>query len=214
MWAMTSGYPILLSLAGRQCIIVGGGAVAARKARGLLRAGADHVRMIAPQFAADVPDGVQRIQRVYQHTDIDGAFVVFAATDSSDVNSSVVSDCARRGILVSRADADEADSGDFVSMAQLIRGPVQVAVASGGAALSVKIRDRLAESWDDRWTAAAVAMVELRDEFKQRFDEPTRRNLFREMSSDEAMDVAASEGTAGVRRWIESRVAVAEGRAS
>ncbi len=211
---MTSGYPILLSLAGRQCIIVGGGAVAARKARGLLRAGADHVRMIAPQFAADVPDGVQRIQRVYQHTDIDGAFVVFAATDSSDVNSSVVSDCARRGILVSRADADEADSGDFVSMAQLIRGPVQVAVASGGAALSVKIRDRLAESWDDRWTAAAVAMVELRDEFKQRFDEPTRRNLFREMSSDEAMDVAASEGTAGVRRWIESRVAVAEGRAS
>ncbi len=58
---MTQGYPILLDVADRRIVIVGGGAVAARKAAGLLAAGARRVRVISPKFDATMPQGIERI---------------------------------------------------------------------------------------------------------------------------------------------------------
>jgi siroheme synthase (precorrin-2 oxidase/ferrochelatase) len=58
---MRQGYPILLDLSRRPVVIIGGGAVASRKAAGVLAAGAQDVRAVAPKFVRDFPEDVRQI---------------------------------------------------------------------------------------------------------------------------------------------------------
>jgi siroheme synthase-like protein len=198
-------YPILLDVGDRLCVIIGGGAVAGRKARGLIAAGAYRVRMIAPAFATEVPQGVQQLHERYRPEHLEDAGIVFAATDVPDVNGTVVRDCRARGILVSRADSDDEFPGDFVSAAQFAKGPVMVAVSAGSAALSVTIRDELAAQWDDRWTVLAEAMVKLRPEIKRQWDESTRKKIFHDLATAEALRIVSSGGIEGLKQWIAAR---------
>src|SRR5580698_5560697 len=104
---MRQGYPILLDLSHRPVVIVGGGAVASRKAAGVLAAGARDVRAVAPKFVRDFPGELKKINEDFAPGHLDGAGLVFAATDSQGVNDTVVAEAQKRNILVGRADADE-----------------------------------------------------------------------------------------------------------
>jgi len=198
-------YPILLDISDRLCVIVGGGPVAVRKASGLINSGARRVRMIAPMIAPNVPASVEQVHETYRAEHLDGARLVFAATNAASVNDAVVRDAQARGILVSRADSDEHTPGDFVSAARFDQGPVIVTVSAGSAALSVMIRDQLASNWQPGWTNLAEAMIELRPEIKQSWDEKTRQKIFRDLATDQAMDVLASGGVDALRLWIRER---------
>jgi siroheme synthase-like protein len=139
-----AAYPLMLDVTDRLAVILGGGAVAVRKARGLIDAGATRIRMISPAFHADVPAGVQKVTARYEPGHLEGAGLVFAATDSAATNDQIVREARRRGIWVNRADADAHEPGDFTTPAVLRQGPVTVAVATMGApALAVKVRDEL-----------------------------------------------------------------------
>src|SRR4051794_24057378 len=99
-------YPLMLDVTGRLVVIVGGGAVAVRKVDGLLAAGATRVRVVSPVFHAEMPLDDSRVERVaaaYESRHLDGAALVFAATDLPEVNAAVVRDARSRGILVNRA---------------------------------------------------------------------------------------------------------------
>ena len=72
-------YPLLLDLANRAVVIVGGGAVAARKAFGVLQADAKLVTIIAPELKADFPSDVTHIKKSYDKGDLTAADLVFAA---------------------------------------------------------------------------------------------------------------------------------------
>jgi precorrin-2 dehydrogenase / sirohydrochlorin ferrochelatase len=97
-------YPVALDLAGRRCVVVGGGAVAARKVRGLLAAGAA-VTVVAPEVGDAVRNaGVEVHARGYRSDDLAGAWLVVAATDDPAVNDAVARDCGAAGVLVNRAD--------------------------------------------------------------------------------------------------------------
>jgi precorrin-2 dehydrogenase/sirohydrochlorin ferrochelatase len=198
-------YSILLDVTDRLCVIVGGGAVAVRKAQGLIDAGARNVCMIAPEFSPDVPESVRKVLERYQPQHLEHAGVVFAATNVSEVNDRVVRDAKARGILVNRVDADEISPGDFVTAATLRKGPATLAVSAGSAALSVMIRDQLASQWKPGWTAMAEAMIQMRAEIKKQWDEKTRRKIFRDLATDEAIYILASQGLDGLRQWIEQR---------
>src|SRR5688500_6322724 len=82
-------YPLMLDVTHGLGGIVGGGAVAARKARGLLDAGASRVRCVAPEIDAQLPAPVERVTERYEPRHLDGAGLVFAATDSAEVNAAV-----------------------------------------------------------------------------------------------------------------------------
>src|SRR3712207_1645627 len=114
----------MLDVTRRLVVIVGGGRVAARKARGLIEAGATRIKVVAPAFHPEVPQGVERIVAFFQDAQLDGAALAFAATDLADVNDHVVRAAQERGILVSRADSDDEDPGDFVTPAKLVQGNV------------------------------------------------------------------------------------------
>jgi precorrin-2 dehydrogenase/sirohydrochlorin ferrochelatase len=208
---MRQNYPILLDVEERLCVIVGGGEVAARKAAGLIEAGAKRVRVVAAQFKGVFADEVERLQESYRPAHLDGAGLVFAATDSPAVNDAVVRDAQERGVLVSRADSADERIGDFIVPARWRNGPVTVTVSAGSAALAVRIRDALAQRWEPRWTKMAEAMQVLREELQQgEADAEQRRRLFRDLATDEAMNVLEGKGIDGLRRWALQRRSRAE----
>ncbi len=201
-------YPMMLDVTDRPVLIVGGGAVGARKARGLLRAGARHVRVVSPAFDPSMPDGVERIEAVYDPRHLEGSELVFAATDRADINESVVTDARRRGALVCRADADEQSPGDFVTPAMSEQGPIIVTVSTAGnPALAARVRDELAARFDPSWTALAAAMGILRPRILHASGrEPQRRPaIFRDLASDAAARAAVDGGADALWTWLLAR---------
>lgn len=203
---MPAAYPVMLDVTRRTIVIVGGGAVAARKARGLLDAGAARVICVAPGFCKELPPEAQRVDQPYRPEHLNGATLVFAATDRPEVNDAVVRDAHARGLLVNRADADEEEPGDFTIPAQLRRGLVTMTVSAASPALAALIRDRLAGQFDPRWQQLADAMQVLRPLVKTAgVDIAMRRGIFRELASDEALRIVAEGGTEGLRTWLIER---------
>jgi siroheme synthase-like protein len=201
-------YPILLDLNDRLVVIVGGGAVAVRKAIGVLEAGVGQVRCVAPAFHADMPQAVLRVPEAYRPEHLDRAGLVFAATDSPEVNDAVVRDARTRGLWVNRADADDAQPGDFTVPARLRQGPVTVTVSAGAApALAAAIRDGLAARWDPRWTAMAEAMQTLRPMVLSAKGQTAHRrgDILRDLATEEAMEVLSRGGVAGLTEWLVHR---------
>src|SRR5437763_5927763 len=103
----------MLDVSRMTAVIVGGGGVAARKARGLIEAGCEKIRMVSPTFHQDVPASVERVAARFEAEHLDDASLVFAATDSPEVNDAVIREARRRKIWGCRADTDEDLPGDF-----------------------------------------------------------------------------------------------------
>jgi precorrin-2 dehydrogenase/sirohydrochlorin ferrochelatase len=123
-------YPVNLVLAGRRCLVVGGGHIAARKAQGLLACGAE-VHVIAPRVSDEVralPVSVE--ERPYREGDIAGYRLAVAATDDPNVNAAVYRDGEAHGVWVNSADDPGASSFTLPSVVR--RGPIMVAVSTGG----------------------------------------------------------------------------------
>jgi uroporphyrin-III C-methyltransferase/precorrin-2 dehydrogenase/sirohydrochlorin ferrochelatase len=150
-----NGYPVLLDLAGRRVVVVGGGFVASRRARGLHEAGADVV-VVAPEVADEIVAlGVGTVTRRFAATDLDGAWLVMACTDDPAVNAAVAQASADRRVFCVRADA--AAEGTARTSAVVRHEGVTIAVNGGDdPSRAAALRDAI---------AAALQMGEL----------PTRR---------------------------------------
>lgn len=140
-------YPIVLNMHGRLAVVIGGGTVAERKITALLEAGAT-VRVIAPSITPQLEalTGDARIaweRKAFDAVDVDGATLVFAATDDDAVNAAVVAAARTRGIFVN--DASKGDRGDFSTPSVHRRDSLTVAVDTGGSAPAVAklLRERL-----------------------------------------------------------------------
>jgi siroheme synthase-like protein len=194
---------LLLDVSDRLIVIIGGGAVAARKARGVIKAGAKRVRMVSPVFIPTVSGAVEKVEEGYEPRHLDGAGLVFAATDRAEVNEAVVLEARKRGILVARADADETEPGDFSTPAHFREGPVIVSVSAGSAALAASIRDGLAERFDSRWALMAELMQTLRPLVLKTVpnNADRRARIFRALAGEKAIDLAAG-GLPGVLAWL------------
>jgi siroheme synthase-like protein len=141
-----SWYPLFVQLEGRRCLVVGGGAVARRKAEGLLEAGA-LVLAVSPEFSPGFEDlAWQHRQRLllerqpYAPRDLSGLALVIAATDSTAVNAAVAEDARRAGVWVNVVDTPAECTVQAAAVVR--RGPLQVAIHTGGEfpALSAVLR--------------------------------------------------------------------------
>jgi precorrin-2 dehydrogenase/sirohydrochlorin ferrochelatase len=134
-------YMACLDLAGRSALVVGGGKVALEKTRGLLECGAN-VTVVAPRLVPELYElDVEILRRRYRESDLDGRFLVVAATATSSVNRRVSADADERSLFCNVADVPELCS--FILPAVLRRDPIAVAISTGGAspALAQRIRD-------------------------------------------------------------------------
>ncbi len=159
-------YPVSLVVAGRRCVVVGGGTVAARKVAALLDAGADVV-VVAPEVCAEIRDmPVQVEERPYTAGDLDRAWLAIAATDDPEVNRRVHADGHHARVWVNAADDPAACA--FTLPAVLRRGPVSVAVSTGGhsPALAGWLRDQIAAQLGPEIGRLAELLSEARDELQ------------------------------------------------
>jgi precorrin-2 dehydrogenase/sirohydrochlorin ferrochelatase len=209
-------FPIALRIAGRTCVVIGGGLIASRKADDLLRAGAN-VRAVAPAWSAEFDrlaaehDGaVERLTRRFEPRDLDGALLVFAATDDRDVQRAVFREAAARGVLCNVVDVT--DLCEFHVPATLRRGALSISVATDGAfpLLAVKLRDRLARLIGPAFGPALETLAAARAAVRRRHpgDQAARMRRLRELLTDEALEQLlegrGDEFERHVRSWLAS----------
>ena len=146
-------YPLNVDLSGRSLILVGGGRVAERKVRGILSAGTEtSICVIAPKITMVLQEhaAAGRLcwkQANYADGMLEGAFLVYAATDLREVNAAVAAEAKRRGIPVNVIDDPAAST--FQVPASIHRGELilSVSTAGGSPALSRAIRMELEEMY-------------------------------------------------------------------
>ena len=136
--------PIFLKLDGRPGLLVGAGNVALEKISSLLLTGL-RLRVIAPEANAEIrqlaTEGkLEWIERKFDPTDLDGNFVVIAATDDPEVNATVYRESVRRGILVNSV--DDPPHCDFYFGSVVRRGDLQIAISTAGESPAVAQRIR------------------------------------------------------------------------
>jgi siroheme synthase-like protein len=200
-------YPLFLDLAQLPVIIIGGGAVAMRKAAGVLAAGGTNVRAVAPKFVKDFPDAVKQVVAPFDPNHLQGARLVFAATDSPAVNEAVVVAARQRGVLVNRADVEDEARGDFIVPALLRCGPITVAVsAAGSPAVSAAVRDHLAGAISNDWVNLAEAMRQIRPRVKSAGLTTERRHqILKTLATDDAIRALAGGGLESLWAWAREK---------
>lgn len=210
-------YPIVLNLSGKRALVVGGGPVAERKVRGLLESvpPPDEVRVIAPAATLEL----QRLSfagrihweaRGYAPGDEQGFQLVFAATDSEELNAQIAAASARVGAWVNVATGSpsggEQGAGDFIVPAMLRRGELLVAVATGGAgpSLAAALRDRIGALLGEEYEQLVAALGELRGEAQRRIGSPAARRAFLRRATAIALDEIAAGRTEELREKLFS----------
>ncbi|MFZ5558759.1 MAG: siroheme synthase CysG [Pseudomonadota bacterium] len=209
-------FPLFLKLHGRPCLVVGGGAVAAAKAAALARCGAS-VRVLAPQLCpalrqqADAGE-VEWHADSFRPDDLEGMALAVAATDRRGVNRAVATEARRRGIPVNVVD-DPALS-DWTSPAVVERGPLTIAVGSGGASpvLARLVKARIEALIPSAYGRLAALAGAFRAEAKRRLPHPTARRRFWEQVFEGpigALMLSGREDEAGgeLRRALEGDAA-------
>jgi uroporphyrin-III C-methyltransferase/precorrin-2 dehydrogenase/sirohydrochlorin ferrochelatase len=136
--------PIFLKLEGRRCLLVGAGTVALEKIGSLLKTGL-RLRVVAPEARAEVrqlaAEGqLEWVQREFQAADLDGNFIVIAATDVPEVNAAVYREAVARGIACNSV--DDIPNCDFFFGSVVSRGDLQIAISTAGESPAVAQRLR------------------------------------------------------------------------
>lgn len=165
---MSRFYPILVDLQGKKALVVGGGKVAQRKIETLLEHGAA-VQVVSKELTAVLED-LRRAGRIeylgheFSETFVEGAFVVFAATDDASLNRRVSRAAQQRGLLVNAVD-QPADC-NFIVPSVLSRGDLLIAVSTSGKspAFARKVRVALEQSFGEEVGLFLNLMGNLRKE--------------------------------------------------
>jgi len=198
-------YPLCISLAGRNCVIVGGGKVAWRKAQSLLPTGAN-VTAVSPRFCPELLrlDGVRRILRPFEDNDVNGAALVFVATDDAELNRAVAHAARRCGALVNVVDTPA--ECDFIVPSTLIRGDLMISISTSSAApaLSRRLRLELEALFPEAYEGYVALLGELRREVATRVaDADRRREILCALADKPAWELFAREGADAVRGLAE-----------
>lgn len=174
--------PLFTNLHGRRCVVVGGGAIALRKARLLQQAGA-RVCVVAPQIDAQLAQmardsGGSVIERGYHPADLDDTAMVIAATDVEAVNAAVSHDAQQRHIPVNVVDNPKLCSVILPSIVD--RSPLIIAISSGGASpvLARRLRSLLESTVPAAYGRLAALLGRFRETVAQHIGDTEQRRRF------------------------------------
>lgn len=163
---MAEFYPAFLNLKGLPCLVVGGGKVAERKAKSLLSCAAV-VKVVSPRLTPALQElaaggQIEYLPREFRPSDLEGVFLVIAATDSKEVNREVAREARSRNLLVNVV--NDPQSGNFYVPAAVRRGPLQIAVSTSGRSplLARRIRERLEGEFGPAYGCLAEFLGEIR----------------------------------------------------
>jgi precorrin-2 dehydrogenase/sirohydrochlorin ferrochelatase len=168
----------MLRLEGKKVVVIGGGRVAERKVTGLLGTGS-LITVISPQ-ATDKLKGLagsgllEWIERPFSKEDIEGAFLIFAATNDNVLNQSIKMAAGEQQLVTI---ADDPEGSDFHVPSHIQRGRLSIAVSTGGASptLARKIREQLEHQFDDQFEEYLEFLFSARQRILKEVKDPSRK---------------------------------------
>lgn len=181
--------PLMVNVKNKKCVVIGGGKIAYRKTRSLLD-GEASVTIISPIICQELQvleiEAKITIERKNPEiADYCDAFIIIAATDSSQLNEQIASE-ANPGQLVNVASNHEL--GNFHLPAYFNRGKLTLSVSTGGASptLAVEIKKQLMEIFDESFTEYTEYLYKKRQGILQSNHSSTRKQeLLRELVNED-----------------------------
>ena len=181
-------YPVLLDIADKLCVVIGGGHVAERKVKGLLKDGA-YVRVISPELT----DGLTTLAREgkidwrnkpFTYEDLDKAFLVFAATDNREIQDMIHRQARVNNQLVNVA--DDPESCDFHVPAAVRRGELVLTISTSGKspAVAALIKQQLERDFGPEYGKLLELMSMVRQEISAGSDvlsQPERKKIYKKV---------------------------------
>ena len=207
---MTAFYPVFLDLRGRRAVVIGGGAVAEQKVRGLVAAGA-HVTLVSPDVTPALTDlgrrgAIELRRRGYHDGDLAGAWLAIAAVNRT-VNAAVWAEAERLGVPLNAV--DDLEHSSFIAPAIHREGDITVAVSTGGKspALAVRLRQRIARLVGRAEARLCALLGELRPELAARVpDARARTALWYAIVDSDVIDFVRRGDIEGARGRIEELI--------
>jgi siroheme synthase-like protein len=204
-------YPICVDLKGKKCLVVGGGTIARRKAGALLRAGA-RVIMVSPDAenkatAAAGADRLQVLRASYGQNHMAGVFLAVAATDDRKLNALVSRHARKKRVLVNVV--DDPDLSTFIVPAVLHRGPLSVAVSTGGRSplFARKLKERCGRCLSSRHGGFVAMLGRFREDIKKRYPSSAeRRAVHRRIHDSRALALFLDNKTGEAERLLRDIV--------
>ena len=186
-------FPMFLKLSARPCLVVGAGAIAESKIASLLEAGG-RVRVVAPEATAQVRSWAQSNfiewdHRDFQPDDLQGMFLVIAATPSTELHERIFALATQRGVLCNVVDVPSLCDFYYPSVVQ--RGTLQIAISTAGQspALAQRLRKQLEIQFGPEYEAWLVELGQVRDKLHStNMDPDQRKRLLHKQASEEAFE--------------------------
>lgn len=203
-------YPAFLKIAGKQCVIIGGGKVAERKCSALLRAGA-RVTVISPGITRTLQryrgkKFLKHVSRHYRKGDIRSAFAVIVATDSEATNRQVVTDAAGAGVLLNVVDNPSLCT--FIAPSIMTRGPLTIAISTGGVspAMARTIKRELERMYGTEFSGYLRFVKEIRGRaMREISDKGERERFLKGLASEEMIGLLRRQGFREARKTALKR---------
>ena len=207
----TPVYIACLRLSGRRCVVVGGGEVGLEKVEGLLACGGQ-VTLVAPDAVPELATLAEEgsigwKRRAYEPTDLEGTFIVIAATNDTAVNIAVYEDAERRAMLVNVVDVPPLCN--FILPAIVRQGSLAIAISTQGAspALAKRMKREISEQFGEHYAQLALILNEARGWAKDTLPTYRDRKEFFEgiVNGDpDPIELLRSGREDGVRELIEA----------
>ncbi len=202
-------YPVGLNLAGKRCVVIGGGNVAERKIRGLLSCEC-HILVVSPlatDFLRELAgkELIEWRRKHYETGDLNGAFLVFAATDNAGVQDAVVHDARAAGRLINVADAP--GNCDFHVPATVRRGDLHLTVSTSGRspAVSAMVRRQLEKIFVPEYAQFIELMARVRQGIlKESGTSEETKALFQQILHDDMLDWLQARQWGRIKAHLES----------
>lgn len=203
--------PIFLDVAGRECVVVGGGEVAARKVESLLEAGAA-VTVVGPRLSSKLEalaaSGIVRhVGRAYQRGDLRGCALVYAATDDPKLHRELAAEARALGIPINVADVPELCT--FIAPAVVKRGALQIAISTSGAspAFASRIRRTLEQQFGTEYAITLEVLRAARRHLQaDEIDPAERRRRLTDLANSELPEAIAAGDVAAVDRMLAAHL--------
>lgn len=181
-------YPVFLNITGKLCVVIGGGSVAERKVKGLLREGA-YVRVFSPEVTEELASlakerKIDWWKKSYTYKDIDKAFLVFAATDNREIQELICRQAHENRQLVNVA--DDPECCNFQVPSTVRRGDLALAISTGGKspAVAALIKQKLEKEFGPEYKTLLDIMSLVRQKTGSDTDnrsQPERKKIYKKI---------------------------------
>jgi precorrin-2 dehydrogenase/sirohydrochlorin ferrochelatase len=184
---------MFLKLSARPCLVVGAGTIGESKITNLLEAGAK-ISVVAPEATSQIQNWARSKkivwnQRPFEPDDLEGKFLVVAATSSTELHERIFDEATKRGVLCNIVDVPRLC--DFYYPAVVQRGALQIAISTSGQspALAQRLRKQLEEQFGPEYEDWLAHLGEAREKLHSAsLDSEERKRLLREDASEEAFE--------------------------